>query len=146
MAGMEKSRKTFFILLILLCSLLSGCGRDEEASVPVPPRLVTQVHVFGTRGHKTVQRSYSSPRKMDAILTYLRRLEPYGRPSEDPERLLGDSYKVVVVLSDGSTHTYRLRAGRYISLDCRRWKKLDETQASRLFPLLLTMKSDSKGL
>lgn len=123
---MEKFMKLFCVLLC--CLFLCACQKATSA-----PRLVTKVTVTDNSG--TV-RDYADPRKVETILYYLRSLEPLGKPKTDPERIMGESYRIDVVYSDGSKSIYRQRANRFLSRDSHPWQTINHRKAAVLRPLL----------
>ena len=135
---MRKYRK-FRLILALLVLILSGCSKKGP---PPAPRLITQVDVTCTRDGQTTQRHYTAPEKTSAILNYIRLLDGHGRPDTDPERILGDAFKIVLHFSDGSRQVYYQRANKYLSRCCRPWENIDPTHGMLLYPLVEKMPSD----
>lgn len=135
---MGKIWKISFLLFAVLF-LFPGCAK-KDAIAPMP--LVTGVLVTCKQDGEVLERRYTDPDKVDAVLHYLLRLHPYGVADRDPERVCGDVYKIEVLLSDGEKHIYRQRADRYISKDCQVWRLIDPTRAAELYPLLEAMQSD----
>lgn len=125
----------------LLCFLFfTGC---RAPLVPQPPDLVTQVNVNLQHQGQVLQRRYTATEKIDVFLYYLYGLRSQGTPKADPERLVGDRCVIQVITARGNTHTYRLWCGKYLSADCRPWKKIDPQQGALLFPLIRKLQSDS---
>ncbi len=124
---------------MLLCVFLfSGCGKQQERALP----LVTGVEVTCSHRGQTLQRQYSNPDKIHRMLYYLRKGQTVGYARANPERILGDSSCVSLTLSTGERRVYRLRADRYLSVDCRRWKNVDPAWGRRLYYMLLLIPSD----
>ena len=133
---MGKFRKFFSIVVFTL--LLSGCnGKPPQA-----PNLVTGIHVAGVHQDAPLEIFYSDPRKMEAILYYLRSLEDLGAPDTDPERIMGDRFKITVSFTDGSQNIYRQQADRFLSYNSHPWQKVDPRKAGLLYPLLCGMEAD----
>ena len=128
-------------LVLLCCIVLSGCGRHTSVESTVP-RLVTAVNVAGQREETALERHYTEPMKMESVLYYLRTLEDLGTPKTDPERIIGDSYKITVQFSDGGYRIYRQQANRFLSQNNHPWYQVDQRKAELLYPLLKSMPSD----
>lgn len=117
-----------FSTVLLCCLFLCACQKTPSA-----PRLVTQVTVTDGNGQS---RDFTDPRKVETILYYLRSLAPLGKPKTDPERIMGENYRIDVAYSDGSKSIYRQRANRFLSRDSHPWQTVDSRKASILRPLL----------
>ncbi len=126
------------LIFVLLCFFLGGC----QKAPPEKPRLVTQVSISGTVQNAPFQAVYTKPEKMETVLYYLRGLNPRGKADTDPERIMGDRFKITVSLSDGSCQIYRQQADRFLSLDSRPWQRIDPKKGALLRPLLQSMPPD----
>lgn len=133
-----------FSILFLLTALPAGIASADNSQSSIP-HFISQVHVVCQRGSVTINREYVQPHKMQAILNYLRTLETNGAADLNPERLMGDSFVITIYDSDGQRQIYRQRANRFLSKNSHPWKKIDPDQASRLYPLLLSMSTDKRG-
>lgn len=131
------------ICLICICGICSGCGRNPagESSGPVF-RVVTQISVFYQSGPITAQRRYTRDDKMQQILNYLRRIDPYGTPLEDPETADGNDFQIELVYSDGSKKQYHQRSNRYLQINGGNWRLIDPKKAEELSQILCAMESD----
>lgn len=127
---MEKGWKFLAILWISL--ILCGC-EEERIS---PPAVVTLVQIRCTHAGAEIERSYTQPEQMEAVLDCLRLQRSRGTAQVDPERLKGAAYEIRVWMSDGSAHIYRHRGGQYLSRDSRPWQRVDPEQAQTLHALL----------
>ena len=127
-------KKTKLTLLVVIMCLISGCSRAEA---PVS-RVVTKIDVVCTQSNTQVIRTYKHPKKMEALLYYLRTLRYCGKADTDPEQIRGDAYHIVLTYSDGTSRVYRQRANRYLSRDARPWEQIDPRQG-RSLPLLLKL-------
>lgn len=134
-----KKHGKFCLILAFLVLILSGCGQNDT---PPAPRLITQVDVTCTRDQQTTQKHYTAPEKMSAILNYIRLLEGHGRPETDPERIIGNAFKIVLHFSDGGQQVYYQRADKYLSRCCRPWENIDPEQGALLYPMMEDMPSD----
>lgn len=136
-----RKRYGFYLLLLLLPTLLSGSMLRSRAAASAPA-LVTQIDVVCQREYTTISRHYTQPRKIEPILNYLRMLTYHGSADTDPERLAGNAYEITLHYANGSTTTYRQRADQYLSKDGHPWEKIRPEQAALLFPLLESTPSD----
>ena len=142
---MKKSRG-IVALLMLLCLLMGGCSRHGDLpSEPPQCRVVTGIRVTFEDGPLKMERHYTASEKMRAILNYLRWIDPYGRPEEDPETVSGGSFQIVLTYSDGCEKTYVQKADRYLMEDGQDWKRIDPTRALTLSQMLGQMASDEKA-
>ena len=134
-------KKTICIICLMLSMLLSGCrGQDPAQSVS---RVVTDITVTCSNGPVTFQRHYTSSEKMRAILNYLRWIDPYGIPKEDPEQIEGSLFHIVMRFSDGSEKVYLQKADRYMQIDGANWMAIDPQKALTLSQMVGEMKSDA---
>ena len=116
--------------------LLSGCCRTPFDGKDSTYRVVTQVQIVYENGDMHGQRQFHREESIQVILEYLRHLDPYGRPYEDPETVQGRNYYISVIYSDGSQHLYHQRADRYLRIDGGPWKRIDSQKALYLSGLL----------
>ncbi len=131
------------VLLGLTAVLFSGCR--QQTPPPVSPtiyRAVTSVSVTYENGPIRAQRRYTSDQKMKRIMTYLRLIDPYGDPEEDPETAGGSEIRILLSYTDGSEKTYRQIGNRYLMEDGGVWQKIDPAKAEELGQILGQMESD----
>ena len=126
------------VLLILCVGTFFGCREEKTPAIP----LVTGVEITCLHGEEVLQRSYTRPEKVQRILNYLRRQETKGYARVNPERIAGDAAWIRVQLSNGGSRMYRQRADRFLSKDCRRWKRIDDSWGRRLYSMMLLIPSD----
>ena len=134
----NKSKKNvpiFPFLLILLLSI-SGCTRHVSENSSVPMRVVTEINISYKNGPVAVERSYEEQEKMQMILNYLRWIDPYGAPAEDPMTQQGADFYVELHYSDGTAKTYHQRCDRYLRVGDGPWKRIDPERARELSRLL----------
>ena len=128
-------------MLFIILLLFSGCGK--QVTVPEPQcRVVTGVRVTFENGPIYAERYYTSSAKMRAILNYLRWIDPYGTPQEDPETTAGSSFHIVLTYSDGCEKTYLQKSDRFMQTDGGAWQTIDPKKAQNLSQLLGQMESD----
>lgn len=137
-------RGKLFPLLILVLFIFSGCSRIHTPDETSPDlRMVTRVDVACTRDGETIRRSYTAPEKLEAMLLYLRLLDPQGRADTNPEELVGTASEITLHFSNGQNRVYRQRGDRFLSKDAEPWQNIDREHAEKLYPLLLLMDSDT---
>lgn len=131
------------IMLALFLLLLSGCHRQSlpDASQPIY-RAVTSVTVSYKNGPIRAQRRYTSDEKMKRVMNYLRMIDPYGMPEEDPEKAGGSDIHIVLSFSDGFQKTYRQIGDRFMMEDGGKWQKIDPKKAKELGEILGQTESD----
>ena len=142
---MKKSFRRFCgIAAILLAAALclGGCGRRGAAENTPVCRVVTGISVTYENGPMTARRNYTASDKMREVLNYLRWVDPYGAPDEDPETADGSSFLIVLTYSDGCEKRYLQKADRFLLEEGRGWRKIDPTRAMTLGQILGQMKSD----
>lgn len=132
--------KNFLFFLLVLISI-SGCGR-KDAVLPTY-RAVTQIDVVTKRGDDVLRRHYTSPDKMQYVLTFLRLLKPVGKPDVNPETLTQDMFLIVLTRSDGTKVYYRQTGHRYFAKDDQNWFSISPEQAVGLYEILAKMPSDA---
>jgi len=140
----KKSRRHIILFCILLLSLLfpAGCAVQKADISTDPYRLVTEIYVsYQQDGHPT-EKNFTQANKMRAVLNYLRWIDPYGAPEEDPLTIPGSSIHIQLHYSDGSEKAYLQKADRFMMEDNHRWKKIDPEKAPILTQILNEMESD----
>ena len=118
---------------------LCGCGRRTKA----PSSVVTGVQITADSGYRTMSRRYTQPQNVQKVLNYLRLQEGQGFAEIDPERLMGTSFVIDIVLSDGSHSYYYQRGGRYLSKKYHPWQKVDSDMASDFYQMLQLTPTDT---
>ena len=131
------------IILALFLPLLSGRHRQPlpDASQPIY-RAVTSVTITYKNGPIYAQRRYTSDEKMRKVMNYLRLIDPYGTPEEDPETAAGSDIHIILSYSDGFQKTYRQVGDRYMMEDGGKWQKIDPAKAEELGEILGQLESD----
>ena len=134
-------KKTIAVLL-LFTLMLSGCSRGNTAA-PDKCRIVTGIHITFDNGPLHTERQYTASSKVRAILNYLRWLDPYGLPEEDPEAVSGSNFHITLQYSDGCEKHYLQKADRFLLEDGKPWRRIDPARAQTLSQILGKMESDS---
>ena len=141
-------KKKKIAILLVVCLLLAaaavGCTyhfpKDQNNT---QGRVVTGVLVHFSNGPLKLQRNYTDSDKMRRILHYLRYIDPYGTPSEDPEQLQGSDFHIVLSFSDGGYQVYQQRSDRFMRIDGGIWQRIDPEKAKELTFMLDQMESDA---
>lgn len=134
-----KSLSGCLLAMVFSC----GCCPVMPKADSIPYRVVTRVDVFYENGTLVTQRQIFQEEKMRPILDYLRYLDPYGVPQEDPEALSGSDCFITLYYSDGSQCIYQQRADLYFRRDGGPWKRVDPTKAMELKMLLWMIPGDT---
>jgi len=139
---MKKTAKRICLLLAVLSLLLAGCGRRKPQSGQPQQRIVTGISVTFQNGPLQSRRQYTSSVKMRAVLNYLRWIDPYGTPAEDPETVEGSEFRIVVQFSDATEKIYLQKADRFMQIDGAPWQNIRPENAMTLGKILGSMESD----
>lgn len=135
-------RKKLFLILLPLALLFAGCCRIFHSPDDVPYRVVTEVRVTYKNGTLENHRQFFQEEHIRNIVAYLRYIDPYGTPKEDPEQSDGRIFDIRVIYSDGSQRLYEQRADRYMRINGGPWKMIDPQKALTLSGLFGMMPSD----
>ena len=82
---------------------------------------------------------------MEAVLMYLRLLDPQGIAESAPVPSKKDIYKITLHLSDGNKKIYRQTGHRYFSANNGGWKCIDPQKAADLYTLMRKLPDDLCG-
>ena len=134
--------KKYFIWLLPLLLSLTGCCRIFRSPDTVPYRVVTEVRIAYKNGTLNSQRQFFREENIRNIVAYLRYIDPYGTPKEDPEQADGRIFDIQVIYSDGSLRRYEQRADRYMRINGGPWKEIDPQKALTLIGLWSMMPGD----
>ncbi len=124
------------LLSIFLCAWLWCTGGTEIP--PVSPAVVTEIRISNFQ--EDSQRSFTREKKICQILTVLRLLQQEGIPCQAPK--CQQEIQIRLSKSDGTSRSYFLRNGMYLSTDGTHWKQLEEQRAVLLEMLLIQLPED----
>lgn len=127
------------LCLLLAIFILSGCGRKTKT----PSKVVTGVEITADSGYRTMCRHYTEPKNIQRVLNYLRLQEGQGFTDIDPERMLGTSFVIDVMLSDGSHSYYYQQGDCYLSKKYHPWQKVDPDRAADFYQMLQLTPTDT---
>lgn len=141
---MRKKKCRFFCLLtaFLLTIFLGGCRTGESISSIPQCRVVDGIRVYYEMAGIHLERVYVASNKVRAILNYLRWIDPYGAPEEDPETAEGSSFRIELHYSDGCSKTYLQKGDRFMKTDDGQWKRIDPDRAQEISKIIGKMESD----
>ena len=131
------------ICILILPLMLTGCCRILWQKDRVPYRIITQVRIVYHNENLETQRDFYREENIRHILDYLRYVDPYGIPREDPEQATGRIFYITLIYSDGSGCIYEQRADQYLRVDGGEWKRIDPQKALYLSGLFSMMPSDA---
>jgi hypothetical protein len=126
------SMKKFIIFLFFIFSL-TGCTKQS------PVRVVTGIHVTTEKG----EYHYSSPKKVEKYLYYLRWLDTWGFAELDA--LSGPEIQINLAFHNGTEKNYRLRGFQCLSVDHGNWLKIRPDYAEKLELLLEAVPPDGEN-
>lgn len=140
----NRSKKIMLILSLLLIFILplSGCSRHSTGDSAASLRVVVKIDVSYKNGPIHCQRHYNDSDKMTQVLNYLRLIDPYGTPQENPDAAVGSLFHIKLTYSDGSTKVYQQKSDRYMRIDDGPWKTINPSKAEELSLLLGQLESD----
>ncbi len=142
--GKEKQKlRRLSAAVFAFALLLSGCSRGNTVLSSAPEcRVVTGICVQFESGPIRFERNYTASEKMQKILNYLRVIDPYGPPAEDPETAEGSSFRIELNYSDGCKKTYLQKGDRFMKEEGQTWKRIDPKRARELSRILGQMEGD----
>jgi hypothetical protein len=129
----------FVLFFAFLCS---GCCPVSPKTEGKPYRIVTRIDIAYENDDLVTKRQIFREEKMRPILDYLRYLDPYGVPLEDPDLIEGNDCFITLCYSDGSQCVYQQRADLYFRKDRSPWKRVDPAKAMELKMLLWMIPGD----
>lgn len=125
-------------MILLLVVMLTGCAKKE---VLPAHRVVTGIQVEYRQGDQLLERTYTRPENIRAVLNYLRILKPHGPVI--PEEGNGNGCRITLRYSSGPDTVYLQNSNAYLSRNHGQWATIDEKRAPLLYPLLLLLPSDA---
>lgn len=130
------------IFVILTFFVFSACGNYDPRPSPSAPQTVVKVTVTYHSTQNSLQREYVSSEKMRAILNYLRWIDPYGKPTIDPDTTRGSLFRIALQLSDGTQTVYLQKADQFMQINDGPWLTIDPERAGTLSQIVEKMESD----
>ena len=127
---------------VLPLFLLTGCCRILLQKDPTPYRVVNRIRIVYQSESMEVSRDFYHEDNIRHILDYLRYVDPYGVPKEDPELFKNRIFYITLIYTDGSEHVYEQRDDRFLRIDNGKWMRIESQKALYLSGLLAMMTSD----
>ena len=131
-----------YAMVVLLLGCCSVCAPRRHT----PYRVIAEIQVVYQNQALETRQQFTQPEKLQRIVDYLRRIDPYGTPIEAPETVAGSDFYITLLYSDGSQRRYHQRADRYMRVEQGAWKRIDPDKALELSRLLGSMPSDNGSL
>ena len=126
---------------LLIPFILMGCTRIDREQ-PGRPRAVIRILASYDSNTVKLQRAYTDAEKMQAVLTYLRCLEPSGPIQQTPAPDQRPQAHIRLYYSDDSVKDYFQLGDQYLQIDDGPWQNIPPDRG-REFPILLgLMESD----
>ncbi len=130
-----------FCLFLFYVPVFSACTQTPGQS-----RIVTQVQVSCERRNGSVRRVYTDPRKISAMLYYLRLQTDQGQARLNPQMLHCPSYEITLHYADGHSRVFYQQGNEYFLERDKTWRRIDPEQGALLYPLLLVMPADPENI
>ena len=134
-------QKLIFILFLLAGLMLCGCGVKPSSYTP-PSRIVSYVDIYCQKPDGVLTRHYTAPGKVEAVLHYVRLLDPNGPTPVTQEAMQGDLCEIVIHLQDGGIRVHRQRSDTFAALHRRYWGRIDRSLGMRLNHIIKLLPSD----
>ena len=134
-------KKLIIILFSGIVFSLHGCG-FQAPGYTAPSRIVSAVDICCRRASGSISRHYEKPEKVEAVLHYIRMLDPNGPTPVTEEALKNDLYEITVHLQDGGTRTHLQRGDTFAALHRRYWGTIDRSVGLRLGHILTLLPDD----
>ena len=93
-------KKLMIILFLGIALSLPGCDNSSRDHV-APSRIASSVDIFCKRPSGIIRRHYEKPEKIEAVLHYVRMLDPNGPVEISDDVIWEDYYEIVVHVYDG---------------------------------------------
>ena len=132
--------KKLLIILFLPVCFFTGCGRKN--AYVAPSRIVSSIDIYCQKSSGTSYRHYTDPGKMEAVLHYVRLLDPNGPATVSQEAMDGDLFEIVVHTRAGGVRIHRQRADSFAALHRQYWGQIDRSLGMRLGHMMALLPSD----
>lgn len=136
--------RRLFLYFLLTCFLCSGC-RFQPSHNPLN-RVVTKISIIYQNGGFTSQRDYTDDENTRQILNYLRLINPYGKPEENPETVSGHEYRILLFHEDTVTTEYRQKDDRFFMNPDGKWLNINPNQGQKLGWLLWKIRTGQSSI
>ena len=130
------------LLIILFLGVCFSCGCSSKNAYVAPSRIVSSIDIYCKKSSGTIFRHYTDPGKVEAVLHYLRLLDPNGPTIVSQEAMEGDLFEIVVHTQDGGVRIHRQRSDSFAALHRRYWGRIDRSLGMRLGHMMTLLPSD----
>ncbi len=131
-------KRRFLAVFSLLTVALAGCRLQKDTV----PRTVVRVSVTASHNSEIFYREYTEYGEMEAVLNYLRLLDPTVPSPYAADTFRSDAYEIIVHYSDGDATTYHQIYHDYLKTNDGRWLKINAVRGEKLLSLLQSMPGD----
>ena len=132
------------ICFLFISFLFGGCHFQPKRNPQ--NRVVTKITVAYHNGEFTSQREYTDNEITRQILNYLRYIDPYGKPDEDPETVSGHEYRIYLSMGENDTLLYRQKDDRFFMGPDGNWQKISLSRGQKLGWLLWKIRSEESHI
>jgi len=132
--------RRFFMIIIAL--LLTGCSYAAPPGEAHGSRVITAVEVTATEEGQLRRYRYNTESKVRTLLAYLRRIKPELATNIDPDTFRTNSYRITLLLSDGTQSVYHQLHTEYLQKDGGLWRSIDPAHGSALVRILHELPPD----
>ena len=133
-----KPRKFWILLLILLC-LLSGCRRSEN----IPLKVVQWIHVEGSNFYNEDNRYFYEAENLDKLLLAVRLMGQAQNPTQDPNALNSPEFRITMCYNNGTLERMYVKGDRYSRAENGPWRQVNFEKMAPLHYLLHFLPGDS---
>ena len=133
--------KKIFVMLLMTAVILCGCTQID-AQKPGRPRVVERITASYRSSAVLLEREYTDGEKLDAVLTYLRRLDPNDIIDDNAGETEKSDARIILHYSDSTTKEYRIYGNQYLQINDGKWQSIKAERGQELPLLLGMMESD----
>ncbi len=131
-------RKWLILVCVALC--LIGCGRKNKPNVQ--HNVVTEITITCQADGELIQRRYTTPDKMRAVLLYIRSVRASFDAPEEPDASEGYRVQITTVSADKTVKHYYQQGQKYFQIGEERWKIIDPEKGANLWMIIKLLPSD----
>ena len=143
MGKIQKKQLILWLSGVLYALSLCGCSRwFHYDSGPATCRVVESIDIYYENGPLQFHRVYTASDKMQSLLNYLRLINPYGTPVENPETAEGSTFRIIMNYANGCQKTYLQKSDRFLLVEGQPWRNIDSKKAQELSRIVGVIESD----
>ena len=129
-----------WLMFVCVAVCLTGCGR--EADVAVQRNVVTQITITCQTETELIQRQYTSPEKMRAVLLYIRSIGSTFDAPQEPDAAEGNRVQITTVSADKTVKHYYQQGRKYFQKGEGKWQTIDPEKGENLWRIIKLLPSD----